>query len=111
MEYIVDLFKYGIGFVIGYRLHKNRPKKTFHFLKVGPSGMIGVIVEQLSTSESIKFTVKAKLILPEKEIEGEMLLSDLTLYFVANDNQPQRVDHILTLSWKVTSITEIHRRR
>ena len=99
-------------------LHKDQsPERNVHpprpfecLLKENSSRMNGVIIEQLASNDKIRLIEKARLIVPEEEIEGELLLSDSILSFVPTDKQDGSSVQD-TLSWEVHEILEIHKRR
>ncbi len=57
-------------------------KTPFCFLTRGLGSMSGVIIEQLSADDSIRMMEEATLVLHDREVAGEVLISESTLYFV-----------------------------
>ncbi len=91
----------------------------FGFLSKGNGRLSGVIIEQLRTDHSIRFMEDATLVLHDKEIKGEVLVSKTAIYFVQQpeheeDGQVASYDSHkhspTTYSWNMDTVREIHRR-
>jgi hypothetical protein len=61
----------------------------FGYLVLGPSGMSGVIIEQLNSDDHIAFMERATLVQPDDEVGGEVLVSMSAIYFVQQQNKPE----------------------
>ena len=66
---------------------------------------------------------RAKLVQPEDEVSGELLFSAAAVYFVGNgdgndssetgspgSSYSKEGKHLLSLSWKMSALREVHRR-
>ena len=64
---------------------------------------------------------RAKLVQPEDEVSGELLFSAAAVYFVGNGDDSSETGspgssyskegkHLLSLSWKMSALREVHRR-
>ena len=67
---------------------------------------------------------RAKLVQPEDEVSGELLFSAAAVYFVGNgdgvygssetgspgSSSSKEGKHLLSLSWKMSALREVHRR-
>ncbi len=92
-------------------------EEAFSFLSKGQGGMSSVIIEQLSSDDSIKMMEESTLVIHDREVKGEVLISESALYFVEQQQQQQgegqdcsRGSGPVSFSWKMDTVREIHRR-
>lgn len=104
-----------------HRAKSAAPRQPFDFLVAGPTGMSGVIIEQLTSDEHIKLMDKAVLVLYDEEVPGEILVSPSFVHFVeeapasspasagaAGSGESSR--RVRTFSWPIATVREIHKR-
>ena len=69
--------------------------------------MIGVIIAQLSSSDRIRHMDQCTLVLP-REVAGEVLVSDHSVYFV--ENSTDETGDVISIAIKLEDVREYHLR-
>ncbi|TRY64090.1 hypothetical protein TCAL_10775 [Tigriopus californicus] len=86
----------------------------FGFLTRYKSNMSSILVENLNSDDQIRFTEKVVLVVPEEEVQGEILLSQSHLYFVERDPESgtdqKELQRLRSFSWNMDRLREIHLR-
>ena len=70
----------------------------------------GVIIAQLSSCDRIRHMEQCSLVLPSKEVAGEVLMSDHSIYFVENTTDETQTDGVLSITIKLADVREFHLR-